>query len=524
VIAVGFLNLQAVESGSAGGRIRARVSPSTLSMADARALGVPDGTVLFNLKVTDDRRGGLSEEFFSLSVTGGSRSLAKVLSTSSLVRATDPSPTLVPDFKSTGAAFDTAQQALKTADETTARDEAAIVNLQNASRIALDAVLKDTVDPVTASGERLKWVAGELAATRRIRVGMTPSGAFDAIAKAEWWLTAEVDFRRALLDDAVAAAVAATADSAAPETGDYVGSAADKTGLYALDSIDLFNILCVPPDPADRKVADPVRSAALDYCYKRRAFFVVDPDPAWDASESAVTDLLGNALTKLTGLGLTGEIARNAAVFFPRVKQADPLRGSAIRAVAPCGVIAGIFARTDATRGVWKAPAGLDATLAGIDGLTVKLTDAENGLLNPVGINCLRTFPAGGTVVWGSRTLRGSDQLGDEYKYIPVRRFTLFLEESLYRGTQFAVFEPNDEPLWAQLRLNVGVFMNDLFRQGAFAGRTPAEAYQVKCDAETTTQSDVNKGIVNILVKFAPLKPAEFVVLKIQQLAGNLNI
>ena len=185
--------------------------------------------------------------------------------------------------------------------------------------------------------------------------------------------------------------------------------------------------------------------------------------------------------------------------------------------------MAGIFARTDTRRGVWKAPAGLEANLIGVPELSVGLTDDENGELNPKGINCLRAFPTGGRVVWGSRTLRGDDGLADEYKYIPVRRTALYIEESLYRGTQWAVFEPNDEPLWAQLRLNIGAFMNNLFRQGAFQGKTSREAYFVKCDKETTTQNDIDLGIVNIHVGFAPLKPAEFVVLKIQQIAGNIQ-
>jgi hypothetical protein len=153
----------------------------------------------------------------------------------------------------------------------------------------------------------------------------------------------------------------------------------------------------------------------------------------------------------------------------------------------------------------------------------VNLTDEENGQLNQLGINCLRVFPINGRVVWGARTMRGANQLADEYKYIPVRRTALFIEESLYRGTQWVVFEPNDEPLWAQIRLNIGAFMQNLFRQGAFQGSTPREAYLVKCDKETTTQNDINLGIVNILVGFAPLKPAEFVIIKIQQLAGQIE-
>jgi len=151
------------------------------------------------------------------------------------------------------------------------------------------------------------------------------------------------------------------------------------------------------------------------------------------------------------------------------------------------------------------------------------LTDEENGMLNPRGINSLRSFPVTGRVVWGARTLRGADQLADEYKYIPVRRTALYIEESLYRGLQWVVFEPNDEPLWAQIRLNAVAFMHNLFRQGAFQGSSPRDAYFVKCDKDTTTQNDINLGIVNILVGFAPLKPAEFVIIKLQQLAGQIQ-
>ena len=161
--------------------------------------------------------------------------------------------------------------------------------------------------------------------------------------------------------------------------------------------------------------------------------------------------------------------------------------------------------------------------MAGVRGLSVNLTDGENGQLNPLGVNCLRNFPVTGNVVWGARTYRGADQLVSEWKYVPVRRLALYLEETLYRNMQWVVFEPNDEPLWAQIRLNVGTFMQDLFRQGAFQGTTPREAYFVRCDKDTTIQSDIDRGIVNILVGFAPLKPAEFVILKIQQMAGQIE-
>jgi phage tail sheath protein FI len=221
---------------------------------------------------------------------------------------------------------------------------------------------------------------------------------------------------------------------------------------------------------------------------------------------------------------LTGDDATNAALYFPWVSAPNPLKENSPDVFPPSGYVAGLYARTDTNRGVWKAPAGTEASLRGVNGVTVTLTDRENGVLNPQAVNCIRTFPVYGTILWGARTLHGNDQRGSEWKYIPVRRTALFIEESLYRGTQWVVFEPNDEPLWAQIRLNVGAFMHNLFRQGAFQGKTPREAYLVKCDKETTTQNDINLGIVNVVVGFAPLKPAEFVIIKIQQLAGQIEV
>ncbi|MCG8597661.1 MAG: phage tail sheath subtilisin-like domain-containing protein [Kiloniellales bacterium] len=297
--------------------------------------------------------------------------------------------------------------------------------------------------------------------------------------------------------------------------GDYTGIRANKERLYALEDADLFNILCIPPDQRGADVPAAALSDALNYCVERRAMLIVDPPVAWTSAASAAAGL--------SSLSLTGVRARNAALYFPRVVMPDPLLEGQPDTFAACGIIAGIWSRTDTARGVWKAPAGLDAALRGVQRLAVKLTDDENGQLNPLGINGLRTFPITGRVVWGARTLRGADQLGDEYKYVPVRRLALFIEESLFRGTQWVVFEPNDEPLWAQIRLNVGAFMRNLFRQGAFQGSSPRDAYFVKVDKETTTQNDVNLGIVNVVVGFAPLKPAEFVVIKIQQMAGQIE-
>lgn len=309
------------------------------------------------------------------------------------------------------------------------------------------------------------------------------------------------------------------ADSAGLDANAYTGNQNQKTGLFALEKADIFNLLCIPPDVPNGNTSPEVYGAALAYCRDRRAMLIVDPPAAWGA-EPNFTSV---ARTRLGELNLTGSMARYGAIYFPRVRQADPLREGRMDTFVPCGIVAGVMARTDADRGVWKAPAGIDAAMNGVRDLQVNLSDMENGTLNQLGINCLRSFPVVGRVVWGARTLRGADQLADEYKYVPVRRLALFLEESLYRGLKWVVFEPNDEPLWSSIRVNVGAFMHNLFRQGAFQGTTPREAYLVKCDSETTTQNDINLGIVNILVGFAPLKPAEFVVVKIQQLAGQIN-
>jgi phage tail sheath protein FI len=303
-------------------------------------------------------------------------------------------------------------------------------------------------------------------------------------------------------------------DGADLAVSDFIGNEAGKEGVYALEHADIFNLLCIPPyKEDDTDLYKSVLPAAATYCEKRRAMLLVDPPNDWSSKENAKK-----------GFPIAGLSNNNAAIFFPRIEAPNLLHDNQVEAFAPGGAIAGIFARTDATRGVWKAPAGLDATLRGVVGLSVPLTDAENGELNPLGINCLRQMPVAGYVVWGSRTIVGDDRLASQWKYIPVRRTALYIEESLYRGTQWAVFEPNDEPLWSQLRLNIGVFMHGLFRQGAFQGQSPKDAYFVKCDSTTTLQADIDRGIVNVIVGFAPLKPAEFVVLYIQQIAGQLAV
>ncbi|MEL6721221.1 MAG: phage tail sheath C-terminal domain-containing protein, partial [Bacteroidota bacterium] len=303
------------------------------------------------------------------------------------------------------------------------------------------------------------------------------------------------------------------------DSNEYIGSDADQTGLYALKQADLFNLLCIPPPKRRSNTPNNVYQTALTICNEKRAILLVDPPMEWGTIAS---EAVSKAKNGLAGLGLSGSAARNAAIYLPRIEQPDPLRGNQIDTFVPCGVIAGAIAKNDTARGIWKAPAGIDVGLNGISGLQVNLSDPENGLLNPLGINCLRSFPTIGRVIWGARTLRGADILADEYKYLSVRRMLLFMQESLYRGLKWVVFEPNDEPLWSQIRLNVGAFMHNLYRQGAFQGKKK-EAYFVKCDSETTNQADINAGIVNVVVGFAPLKPAEFVIITFQQMAGQID-
>jgi len=281
-------------------------------------------------------------------------------------------------------------------------------------------------------------------------------------------------------------------------------AAAFDTG-GAVGRIDLFNILCVP-GLTDAATVQMMQRRARE----RRAFLIAD---------CAETDTVATVIDLLAGK--TGADALNSALYFPWVEAPDPLQANALRAFPPCGFVAGVIARTDTSHGVWKAPAGIDAGLTGAARPSILLSDVEESELSRHAINCVRSFPGRGTVVFGSRTLAGDNDRGSEWKFIPVRRMALFLEESLFRGTKWAAFEPNGEPLWAEIRLSVGAFMQDVFRQGAFAGAAPPQAFFVKCDAATTTQADIDRGVVNIVVGFAPLRPAEFIILTIQQLAGG---
>lgn len=282
---------------------------------------------------------------------------------------------------------------------------------------------------------------------------------------------------------------------------------ASGSGINLLSNVSIFNIVCVPGLYAPTTI-----SSVQQFCLTNRAFMIVD---SWVSD--TVTSISTNTPTSAI---VTAPQSANSALYFPWINYFDSVQ-NITRAFPPSGSVAGVYASTDSGRGVWKAPAGINAGFAGESGLATVLTDAQNGTLNPLGINCLRNFPNSGDVVWGARTLNGNDQAGSQWKYVPVRRLSLYIEQSLIQGTKWVVFEPNDANLWSAIRLNVSSFMQGLYQQGAFQGTTPQQAYFVKCDSETTTQANINSGVVNIVVGFAPVQPAEFVIIQIQQIAGQ---
>jgi uncharacterized protein len=291
--------------------------------------------------------------------------------------------------------------------------------------------------------------------------------------------------------------------------------ATDFAGVFAadssLDKVSVFNMLLVPGI-----VDSSVLNTAIAFCERKQAFLIMDPpkDRTADPGAAWIGDYMNNTVPK----------SQNSALYFPYLKSTDLPTGKTIE-LPPSGFVAGIYARTDLNRGVWKAPAGLETTILNTTGVVDRgrMTDQRQGTLNPIGANCLRSFPGIGTVVYGARTLVTNNPAYEQSRYVPVRRMTLFIEQTLYRNLGWVVFEPNDEPLWAAIRISIESFMLSLFNQGAFQGSTPSQAFQVKCDKSTTTQTDINLGIVNIIVAFAPLKPAEFVIIKIAQLAGQVQ-
>jgi phage tail sheath protein FI len=463
-ISVDTLTFNAASPGSWSGYLRLLVSaasgPGIADVAAALGVAVKD---LFNLTVTDTSPGGQTETYLNVTVAKSARRVDKVLANNSSLLVWG------------GANLDTAPPKLP--DFTKTRGDsvgAAYQDMLDARAVNPD----PTVDPLK-----------------------TKLQAYNA---------------------AVTAALGSVDDGGGLTVTDFLkpDGRKNKTGLYALEQLytrdGIFNLMCIPPYTVTGDVDTNLVAVAGAYCEERRAMLLLDAPSTWTSSEKAVNGFSSDP-------DQVGYRGRNAALFFPRVMMQNPLNDNQLEPFAACGVVAGICARTDTQVGVWKSPAGLDASLGGVSSLSVPLTDGEHGLLNPLGVNCLRTFPVYGRVVWGSRTLRGADAFADDYKYLAVRRTALFIEESLFRGLKWVVFEPNDEPLWAQIRLNVGAFMQDLFRKHAFQGQSAREAYYVSCDSSTTTQNDINLGVVNIKVGFAPLKPAEFVVLQLQQMAGQIQ-
>jgi uncharacterized protein len=306
--------------------------------------------------------------------------------------------------------------------------------------------------------------------------------------------------------------------------GDETGgafAAADFLAVFQadapLDKVDIFNLLIVPG------VTDNgILSAALSFAERKRAFLIMDPAPSLGA------DPVSGSLppVDIGGVFSGGTVPQspNGAIYFPYLKSQHPMTSEAIE-VAPSGYVAGIFARTDTKRGVWKAPAGLEAVILNTTGVvdSGRMTDLRQGDLNNRGVNVIRSFPGVGTVVYGARTLTAASVSQQPWKYVPVRRTALFIEQTLFRELKWTIFEPNDTPLWVAITSSVGGFMQSLFKQGAFQGSKPSEAFLVKCDSTTTTQFDIDNGVVNIIVGFRPLKPAEFVIIKIAQLAGQVQ-
>jgi hypothetical protein len=284
-------------------------------------------------------------------------------------------------------------------------------------------------------------------------------------------------------------------------------SAAVMAAVHRLDAVPTVNLLAVPGE------ADPDTIAQLQaYCVERKTFLIVDCAPG-----STFATLQAGPDSRMTGANAT-----NAAFYFPWLNALDAQQ-NITRPFPPSGFVAGLYAATDSSRGVWRSPAGLRANLTGQSGPVLGLTDPQIGVLSAHAINCIRHIAQFGDVVWGDRTLAGSDQAASDWKYVSVRRLALYIESSLYDGTRWAVFEPNNAQLWAQLHSSVGAFMQTLFVQGAFQGTTPPQVYFVKCDASNNPQASIDQGVVNILVGFAPVKPAEFIVIQIQQMAGQTD-
>jgi len=464
----GGTNTLILTSGTTGVNSAVAVTNST-----APAISLPAGTHKFAIFINGD---GPHE----VSITGPLAD-GPAIATAIAAAVTPPAPMLTPKRNANGPAFNLFAASY---DNTPKVGNPSLVLTSGAAGVNSSVRVLDSQTPENVAGT--------------LKLGTTNSGVeiFGSAALRPANSQNPTEYH---LGDAV---VAGNIDSIV--AGDDGGNFVDAdfiNGLSAFDVIQDVNILSIP-GIYHKAVVD----AGTNYCARRMdCFFIGDPDPIDDTVEEA-RDFV-NGLTVKSSYG---------AVYYPWLKSPDPTGASPNPIIVPpSGFVAGMYARIDAKRGVWKAPAGTEANLGGAVGLITDTTDAQQDFLNPIGVNVIRSFPASGIVIWGARTL--ATRSDPEYRYVPVRRTAIFLEQSIYNGIQWAVFEPNDEPLWSSLRLNIGAFMMLQFRAGAFQGKTPNEAFFVQCDDKTTTQADIDAGIINIRVGFAPLKPAEFVVLKLSQ-------
>ena len=296
-------------------------------------------------------------------------------------------------------------------------------------------------------------------------------------------------------------------------------TAAEYADFYGtvLRKVRDANILLVPGQSwAEDGSGNPILSQTLAHAEAmRNRMVLVDPPQGVELDQAASVDAIGLPTSTYTTL------------YYPWVRVTNPYYnaeknpGVPVTVLAPpSGFAAGMWSRIDGRRGVWKAPAGVETALLGVAGLEFQVEDGEQEQLNPLGVNCYRTLPSFGSVIWGTRTL--STNADPEWRYVPVRRTAIFIEQSVYNGIQWAVFEPNDHRLWSSLRVNIDSFMNGLFRAGAFQGQKASDAYFVRCGlGDTMTQGDIDRGQVIVVVGFAPLKPAEFVIVRLQQKVGQ---
>ncbi|MEO8696100.1 MAG: phage tail sheath subtilisin-like domain-containing protein [Acidimicrobiales bacterium] len=298
------------------------------------------------------------------------------------------------------------------------------------------------------------------------------------------------------------------------DADDYVGNAADRTGFAGLEAIDEVTMLCVPDLMAahcrgliDGEGVKAVQLAMIAHCeLMADRVAILDPPPGLNAQQ-----------IKEWRVDLAGYDSKYASLYWPWIKVMDPLQGKAAY-IPPSGHIAGIWARNDDTRGVHKAPA--NEVIRGAISLELQITKGEHDQLNPVAVNCIRSFPGQGIRIWGARTL-SSDP---EWRYLNVRRLFNYVEESILQGTNWVVFEPNDPKLWDSVKRTVTMFLRRVWRDGALFGATPAEAFYVKCDAENNPPENRDAGILTCEIGIAPVKPAEFVVFRISQFSGGAGL